>query len=187
MLLWLATGCSADPQPEQTSPPLTTVTAAPPASPPSPAPATTRASPTSPVESTIAPRPEQSKPPVNLDQPSSTGTGLRVQLISVSAVEADAQIPGEIAGPALAITIEVSNTGSRSADLSAVAVTVLNSDEAPGAEMTAAPAQPLSGRVAAKAKSRGIYVFRVPPDKRRPITVTITIGDAPVLVFTGDA
>ena len=34
---------------------------------------------------------------------------------------------------------------------------------------------------------RGIYVFTVPKNKRRPITVTVSIKDAPVLVFTGDA
>ena len=135
----------------------------------------------------MAPRREQSKPPVELDEPSSTGTGLTATLISVSAIEAKAQIPGEITGPALAITIEISNTGRRSADLGSVAVSLLDSDEAPGAEMTAAPAEPLTGRVAAKAKVRGVYVFRVPEDKRRPVTVSVSIGDAPVLVFTGNA
>ena len=143
--------------------------------------------PTNPVERTVAPQPEESKPPVRLDQPSTTGTGLTAKLILVSAVEAKAQLPGEITGPALAITIEVSNTGTRPADLGSVVVTVLDSDEAPGAEMTAAPAEPLTGRLAAKAKVRGVYVFRVPKDKRRPVTVTVSISDAPVLVFTGNA
>jgi hypothetical protein len=139
------------------------------------------------VESTVAPQPERSKTPVKLDEPSSTGTGLTARLISVRAIVAEAQIPGEITGPALAITIEVSNTGRRPADLGAVSVTVLDSDEAPGAEMVGGPAEPLTGRVAAKSKARGVYVFRVPQDKRRPITVTVSIGDAPVLVFTGNA
>jgi hypothetical protein len=108
-------------------------------------------------------------------------------LISVKAIEATARLPGEITGPALALTIEVSNTGIRPADLGAVVVNVLDSDEAPGAEMTAAPAQPLTGRLAPKKTARGVYVFRVPMDKRRPVTVTVSIGDAPVLVFRGNA
>jgi hypothetical protein len=139
------------------------------------------------VESTVAPEPEESKPPVKLDKPSSTGTGLTAKLISVRAVEAKAELPGEITGPALAVTIEVRNIGSKPADLGSVVVNVFGSDTAPGAEMNAAPAEPLAGRLATKKKARGVYVFRVPKDKRRPVTVTVSIGDAPVLVFTGNA
>jgi hypothetical protein len=184
VILLLAAGCTAGPRPEPTSPAPTTSGAATPTA--TQAPATTRVAPTNPVESTVAPRPEETRPPVKLDQPSSTGTGLTAKVISVQAIEAKAQLPGEITGPAVAITIEVSNTGTRTADLGAVVVTVLDSDEAPGAEMTAAPAQPLTGRLAPKKTTRGVYVFRVPTDKRRPVTVMVTIGDAPVLVFTGN-
>jgi hypothetical protein len=186
-IVLLAAGCSAGPEAEPTSAPASTSGSVAPTATPTPAPATTRATSKNPVERTVAPRREQSKPPVKLDEPSSTGTGLTARLISVSAIEAKAQIPGEITGPALAITIEVSNTGRRSADLGSVAVSLLDSDSAPGAEMTAAPARPLTGRVPAKAKTRGVYVFRVPEGKRRPVTVSVSIGEAPVLIFTGNA
>ena len=96
---------------------------------------------------------------MKLDKPSSTGTGLTATLISVRAVEAKAQLPGEVTGPALAVTIEVRNTGSRTADLGSVVVTVFGSDTAPGAEMTAAPAEPLAGRLAAEEEgARGLCV-----------------------------
>jgi hypothetical protein len=183
----LVAGCSAGPEPAPTGTSAATSDSVTPTVAPTSAPATTRAAATNPVESTVAPRREPSMSPVELDQPSSTGTGLTARLISVSAIDAKAQIPGEITGPALAITIEVGNTGRRSADLEFVSVSLLDSDSAPGAEMTAAPAKPLTGRVAAKANARGVYVFRVPENKRRPVTVSVSIGHAPVLVFTGNA
>ena len=93
-----------------------------------------------------------------------------------------------MAGPALAITIDVSNTGDQAADLSTVVVTLLDSDEAPGNEMTAKPAKPLTRQGRAPARPvRGMYVFTVAKYKRNPITVNVSISDAPVLVFTGDA
>jgi hypothetical protein len=186
-VMLLAAGCSAGPEAQPTSPAASNPGSVTPTGSPTPPPTTTRAAPTNPVESTVAPQREESKPPVRLDEPSTTGTGLTAKLISVRAIEAKAQLPGEITGPALAINIEVSNTGTRSADLDSVVVTVLASDEAPGVEMTAAPAEPLGGRLAPKSTARGVYVFRVPQHKRRPITVTVSIGDAPVLVFTGNA
>jgi hypothetical protein len=100
---------------------------------------------------------------------------------------AKAQLPGEVAGSALAITIDVTNTGSNSADLSTVVVTLLDSDDAPGSEMTTKPSDPVTGKVGAGKTARGVYVFTVPKNKRSPITVPISVKDAPVLVFTGDA
>ena len=106
-----------------------------------PPPASTAVPPPTPgnVESTVESKPEESKKPVKLDKPSKTGTGLSAELVRIKAIEAEAQLPGEIAGPALAITIEVSNTGDQAADLSTVVVTLLNSDDAPGNEMSTKP------------------------------------------------
>ncbi len=154
-----------------------------------PPPATTPVPPSTPgdVSSTVEAKPEESKKPVTLDKPSSTGTGLTAELVSIKPINATAQLPGEVAGPALSITVKVTNRGSTPASLSAVVVTLLNSDDAPGTEMTATPAKPLGGSVKAGATAQGIYVFTVAKDKRNPVTVTVSISDAPVLVFRGDA
>lgn len=201
LLLASGVACSPDPVPGPSEPRVTAPTATaepgpttpapgPPTTPRStqPPPATTPVPPPSPggVESTVPTEPEPSKPPVKLDKPSQTGTGLTARLVSIKAVSAKAQLPGEVAGPALAITIEVSNTGSKAADVSSVVVNVLDADKAPGTEMSAAPADPLSGKVAANKKARGVYLFTVPKNKRRPVTVTVSIRDAPVLVFRGN-
>lgn len=176
-----ATSGSATPVPEPTATPTAANTLPPPATTPVPPPTPGG------VESTVAPKPDVSKKPVKLDKPSKTGTGLTAKLVNVKATTAKAQLPGEVEGPALVVTIDVTNTGSKSADLSAVVVTLLDSDEAPGSEMTNKPAAPLTGKVAAGKTARGVYVFTVPKNKRSPITVMVSIKDAPVLVFTGDA
>jgi hypothetical protein len=71
-VLLLVAGCSAGPEAEPTSTPAATSDVVTPTAAPTSAPVTTRAAPTNPVDSTVAPRREQSKPPVELDQPSST-------------------------------------------------------------------------------------------------------------------
>lgn len=200
LLLASGAACSPDPEssPSAAATPTTTAepgptTAAPgPTTTPSdtlPPPATTPVPPPSPgsVESTVPTEPEESKAPVKLDKPSETGTGLTARLVTIKAVSAEAQLPGEVAGPALAITVEVANAASQAADLDSVVVNVLDADKAPATQMSTAPSKPFSGRVSAGEKARAVYVFTVPKDKRRPVTVTVSIRDAPVLVFTGDA
>lgn len=174
-----ATSQSATPAPGPSKTPSQTL----------PPPASTAVPPPTPgnVESTVESQPEESKKPVKLDKPSKTGTGLSAELVRIRAIEAEAQLPGEIAGPALAITIEISNSGDQAADLSTVVVTLLNSDDAPGNEMSATPAKPFTGTLDPGDQVRGTYVFTVAKSKRNPITLNVTIGEAPVLVFTGDA
>jgi hypothetical protein len=152
-----------------------------------PPPATTPVPPPTPgdVESTVEAKPEPSKKPVRLDKPGRTGTGLTARLTTIKAIDAKAQLPGEVAGPALSLSVEVSNTGAKTVDLNAVVVTVLDSDEAPGGEMSSAPAKPLKGKLSAGKTVRGVYVFTIDKNKRNPVTVTVSISDAPVLVFTG--
>jgi hypothetical protein len=154
-----------------------------------PPPATTPVPPPTPgnVNSTVPAKPEQSKKPVHLDKPSDTGTGLTARIASVEPVNAKARLPGEVAGPALAITLTVTNSGTTSAPLDSVVVTLADSGNAPGNEMSAKPAKPFPAKVAPGNKATAVYVFTVPKNKRNPITVTATLGDAPVLVFTGNA
>jgi hypothetical protein len=199
LLLVLGAACSADagspsgPAPTPTaSASALPATAAPgpsktPTLPPPPATTPVPAATPGDVNSTVPSKPEETKKPVKLDRPSTTGTGLTVNLTSIKPVNARAEQPGEVAGPALAITITVKNTGSKAAELNTLVVNVLNSDDAPGTQMSAKPSKPLAGSVAAGKTKTGVYVFTVPKDKRKPVTVTVDIAGAPVLAFTGNA
>jgi hypothetical protein len=139
------------------------------------------------VNSTVPTKPEESKKPVKLDRPSTTGTGLTVSLTSIEPINAKAEQPGEVAGPGLAITITINNAAGKAADLSTLVVNIADSDDAPGTQMSAKPSHPLAGAVGAGQSRTGVYVFTVPRAKRKPVTVTVDIAGAPVLVFTGNA
>jgi hypothetical protein len=197
LLLALGAACSADagtpsgPAPTPSASALPATAAPGPSKTPTlpPPPATTPVPPATPgnVNSTVPSKPEETKKPVKLDRPSTTGTGLTVSLASIEPIDAKAEQPGEVAGPGLSITITIENTGSKAADLSTLVVNLADSDEAPGTQMSAKPSNPLAGSVAAGKTKTGVYVFTVPKAKRKPVTVTVDMAGAPVLVFTGNA
>jgi hypothetical protein len=133
-------------------------------------------------------KPEVTRKAVELDKPSADGAGVAVRITDVKAITAKAQLPGEVAGPAVALTLKVQNDSSGPVDLSSVVVTLLDADQAPGIEMTAKPSDPLSGTLRAGKSTTGVYVFTVDKSRRNPISVNVTLaGAAPVLLFKGDA
>jgi len=155
-----------------------------------PPPATTPVPPPTPggTDETVAPREEVTKPPVKLDKPSNTGSGVTVQITKVKSINSKAQLPGEVAGPAVSLTVTVKNDSTKTLDIGTVVVSLLDSSGAPGNEMSAKPADPLRGTVKAGGTATGVYVFTVDKDRRNPVSVNITLaGAAPVLVFKGDA
>lgn len=132
--------------------------------------------------------PEVTKKPVKLDKPSDAGGGVAVRIKKVTSIKAKAQLPGEVAGPAVSLTLVVDNGSAKSVDLGSVVVTLLGSDQAPGIEMTAAPADPFSGTLKPGKSATGVYVFTVDKARRDPISVNVTLnGEAPVLLFKGNA
>jgi hypothetical protein len=135
----------------------------------------------------VAPKKVVTKKPVKLDKPSSTGQGVTVRITAAKAIVAKAQLPGEVAGPGVALTLVVHNGSPKPVDLGAVVVTLLDSANAPGDEMSAKPAKPISGILQSGKSATGVYVFTVGRSRRNPISVDVTLtGEAPVLVFKGD-
>jgi hypothetical protein len=140
------------------------------------------------TDQTVAPKKVVTKRPVKLDKPSSTGQGVTVRITAAKAIAAKARLPGEVAGPAVALTLIVHNGSPKPVDLGAVVVTLLDSANAPGNEMSAKPAKPIKGILKTGKSATGVYVFTVGKLRRNPISVDVTLtGEAPVLVFKGDA
>lgn len=140
------------------------------------------------ITETVASRPQRTKKPVKIDETADSGTGLTAEITEIKAVTATANLPGEVQGPALAISLRLKNTGQERANLSAVVVTVADSAGNPGSEMSTKPARPFSGVLEPGETSRAVYLFTVPKDKRDPITLSVTLGGSvPVLIFTGKA
>lgn len=140
------------------------------------------------VSTTASATPEQTQRPVALDSPAETGSGLTASITRVRGIEAEAKGPGEVSGPAVALTVSVENGSRQPADMGGTVVTLEDSSGAPGGEILSPPAKPLAGTVAAGKRAKGTYVFRVAKDRRDPIRVLVTLGSGlPVLVFRGDA
>lgn len=175
--------------PRRTSPAPTTKPT--PSGPGGPPPATTAVPQQSPgdVNTTVPVTPEPSRRPVALDSPAATGSGLTASVTRLRGITAEAKGPGEVSGPAVALTVAVENGSNRPVDLGAAVVKLEDSAGAPGSEILSPPAKPLAGRLRPGEKTRsGTYVFRVAKDRRDPITVQVSLGSGlPVLVFTGDA
>lgn len=138
------------------------------------------------MNSEVPTQPEKSRKPVDLDKPSDAGDKVSVRLTKIASIDAKAEGPGEVAGPALALTVLVRNGSSTPVDLNSVVVTLEGADQSPGGVITAKPADPLDGRLASGKSRSGVYVFTIAQDNRDPVTVAVTLaGGGTVLLYTG--
>jgi hypothetical protein len=136
---------------------------------------------------TDANEPPPALPPVALDARSEVGNGVVATLPSIDQIQGTAQGPGNIAGPAIRVTVRIENGTAAPVSLEGVAVNMYF-----GAELT--PASPLEdpsrkdffGTVAPGKSAEGVYVFSVPSDARDSVTVEVGYAaGAPLLMFTG--
>lgn len=124
----------------------------------------------------------------DLQAPATPAEGLTVRLAKIEAIEAKAQGPGEVSGPAVAITIELDNGGSEGFDTSLLSVNLEDSKGLPGAGMIASPAAWINGTVEPGGKVQGVYVFSVPKANRDPLKVSVSVNPGlPTVLFTGKA
>ena len=109
-----------------------------------------------------------------------------VELESVERVDAEARLPGEVAGPAVAVTVRITNNGSTPIDLGAVTVNVHDADGQVSAPLTAEPAAPLEGELQPGEDAEGVYLFEFGAARAEPITIEVTpTVDSPIAVFVG--
>lgn len=183
-------GCTSDPDPEPT-----------PSSSQSP---TASAEPEPDVTETAEPGPDAAEeptdegvvaapgtlptaPPVALDEVADFGTGVTTRVDSVDGIEAQAQGPGEVSGPGVAIDLTVTNDSAAPVDLALFLVNLTDADGNPGIPMLGDPTEPVEGLLAPGASVSGTYVFTVDEDARDGIRIEASYStDAPVVVFAGD-
>lgn len=111
-----------------------------------------------------------------------------VLLSSIQAVDATAVGPGEIAGPSLAVTVNITNRSDAAISIDTVIVTLEDSAGSPGLPTTSAPARPFTGNLAPGESADGVYVFTISQSVRNPVSVLVSYStEAPVVRFVGDA
>jgi hypothetical protein len=159
-----------------------TVTAPPVASTPVPAPGGGD------VNQTVAEVEISSNSPVALTATADYGNGVQVTLGAIESITTEAQLPGEIAGPGVKVTVEIVNGSVAGIELGNVIVDLADGAGTPAIPMSANPASPFTGSLAAGKTATGVYVFTVPSSYTNPATITVSYSaEAPVAVFVGDA
>jgi hypothetical protein len=162
------------------------VVAAPTAPTPAPAPETTP-EPTGPTGNVDDPPP--SRPAVALDAAAEVGDGVSASLVSLDAIEGTATGPGNIAGPALRITVRIENGTDEPVSLDGVVVDLASGrDLVPASPLDDPSVAPFTGTVAPGEHADGVYVFTIPEEDRGSVTVSVGYqAGAPLMVFTGSA
>ena len=139
------------------------------------------------VNQTVAPSPTPSRLDVRLGAVAEPVRDVKVSVSGVSEIEAKAQGPGEVSGPAVAVSILIENGTGQELSMALLNVNLEDSKGLPGSGMIAEPADWVEGSIPAGGRATGVYVFAVPKANRAPIRVSVSIDPAlPTSVFTGD-
>lgn len=125
--------------------------------------------------------------PVALDAMADTGSGVTARLASIEAVTSQAGGPGQVAGPALRVTLRIKNGSSADISLDGVAVNLsYGKNNTPGSPAEDSASAPFSGTLPAGDEAEAVYVFNVPEDSRDVVTVEVGYQPgAPLMVFSG--
>jgi hypothetical protein len=177
-------GCTAPSGGAPTAPtgaPAATVSAAPTASQTSPAVTPGK------IDQTVAPKPQKTAKPVDLDKQQKAG-GITVSLKSIKSSKVTGHGPGEISGPSLVVTVEIKNASASKVSVDSAIVTLIDSKGNVGTPMTESPARPFTGSVAARGSATGVYVFQVGKKVRNPIHVSVNYSTEHITaLFVGNA
>ncbi|MGY1779071.1 hypothetical protein [Geodermatophilus sp. SYSU D01036] len=135
----------------------------------------------------VADEPPPSRPAVSFDGTAESADGVTATVQTVEAVEGTGFGPGNIAGPALRVTVRVSNGTSAPVPLDGAVVRMTHGEtDTPASPLEDPSRAPFSGTVAPGDTADGVYVFRVPEDQRQRVTVVVGHqAGAPLMVFTG--
>lgn len=129
-----------------------------------------------------------SLPPVGLDATAREANGVSAVVAAVEPVEHRASaVPGDFAGPALRVTVRLTNgtSGPLPVDGATVDLTY-GTDATPGSPLDDDANRPFTGTVRPGATAVAVYVFAVPADRHDHVQVRVSYqAGAPVLVFSG--
>ncbi|MER7607615.1 hypothetical protein [Nocardioides sp. NPDC127503] len=123
---------------------------------------------------------------VGLKAEATSAPGVTARLARIDSVQATASLPGEIGGPALAITVKVKNQTGKKLDLALGVVNAYYGPERTPAVSVASDGEvPFPASVADGESAKGVYVFQI-PEEGRPVRVELDLGNgADVVVFKG--
>lgn len=113
--------------------------------------------------------------------------GMRVGLTSIESVAGQAAQPGEVSGPAIRVTVRLTNETGKPFNTSSVAVNGYSGkDRKPAGTLVLPGGVPFYGRIAPGESAYGVYLFSIPESARDDVTITVDYAaGVPVVVFRG--
>lgn len=139
------------------------------------------------ISETVPPVSVETKPAVPLDKPVAYGDGVTAKIVGIVPTTASAKVPGEVSGPAIRLTVKLTNGSKTAIDISNVVVNLYDQTGAAAGLITSGGDKPFSGSLKPAGTADGIYLFTVATTKRKPVTVNVIYqGAKPVGVWKGN-
>lgn len=113
--------------------------------------------------------------------------GVTVAVPKVEKVTGEANTPGEVGGPALRFTVDVTNGTGKTLDLRTVVVNAYyGPDRTPASPLLKPGGKAFDPEVGDGDTARGVFVFNVPAEFQDEVELEIDPRvDAPIAIFTG--
>jgi hypothetical protein len=139
------------------------------------------------IHETVPTTPRPTSEPVPIDSAAELGDGVTARVAAVEAVEAQPFLPGEVAGSAVDITIEISNGSSDAINLDNVTVDLTDADDRPATLITTRENRSLQDDLPPGDSRSGTYQFTIPVEDRAEVTLRVTYAaPKPTAVFEGN-
>lgn len=163
-----------------TAPEITGASSAPPAATPSTSPRK------QPTENDDSP-PRETKAPIEITAEATPAKGIEVHLLRIESVNGEAVIPGEVGGPAVRITVEVTNSTSEDFATPSVVMNLYKGKAlAPAGSLLKPGGKPFPATIASGDSAVGVYLFSVDKDQRDDVTVEVDLAvGTPIILFHG--
>ena len=112
--------------------------------------------------------------PVAPDAVATGDDGVEAVLQEVEQVDGQAVAPGEISGPAVRLTVELTNASPEVLDLGYVVVNAyVGPDRLPAGTLMQPGGRPFGGELAPGESATGVSIFTIPQGDRDDVTVTV--------------
>jgi hypothetical protein len=139
------------------------------------------------ITQTVAPVDPGATTKVSLVQPALLSSKVTISIVSAKRQHVEATTPGEISGPAIVVTVRVTNGTTAALDLGSTVVSLVDAAGNLGQPTTAGAANPFTDTIAPGKSLDGVYVFGIPISGTNPIQISVSYaGGGPVAVFAGD-
>lgn len=113
--------------------------------------------------------------------------GITASLVRFESVTGEVVGPGDVAAAAVRVTVDITNTGTSPLDLNLVVMNAYMGAQRDPAETYEKPGgQPVNGSLAPGDTATGVYLFRIPEDRRDDVTFVVDYyAGQPAITFRG--